>query len=223
MTRTRRRPLPAHQVEPERAMVFGLVLGVVSVVADGVLRQPDRGVPDAARDRVLRRRLHDLAEALDAAEHRHRRCRRGPPAGHRLGRGHGQRRHPGAAALRARLLLDAAALLGAVAADPQGLRRGRRADAPRREGDPRDDPPDRPLHGPHGRDLARAVGGRADGRHLPRRGGRPRRDLPVAGLPAVAARLVRGGLDGRRDPRSTSTRSATCRCSSWRSRSTRWC
>ena len=33
MTRTRRRPLPAHQVEPERAMVFGLVLGVLSVAA----------------------------------------------------------------------------------------------------------------------------------------------------------------------------------------------
>jgi protoheme IX farnesyltransferase len=30
MTRTRRRPLPAHQVEPERAVVFGLVLGVLS-------------------------------------------------------------------------------------------------------------------------------------------------------------------------------------------------
>ena len=30
MTRTRRRPLPAHQVDPERALVFGLVLGVIS-------------------------------------------------------------------------------------------------------------------------------------------------------------------------------------------------
>jgi protoheme IX farnesyltransferase len=30
MARTRRRPLPAHQVEPERAVVFGLVLGVIS-------------------------------------------------------------------------------------------------------------------------------------------------------------------------------------------------
>jgi heme o synthase len=30
MTRTRRRPLPAHEVEPERAVVFGLVLGVIS-------------------------------------------------------------------------------------------------------------------------------------------------------------------------------------------------
>jgi protoheme IX farnesyltransferase len=32
MTRTRRRPLPAHQVEPERAVVFGIVLGIVSFV-----------------------------------------------------------------------------------------------------------------------------------------------------------------------------------------------
>jgi protoheme IX farnesyltransferase len=30
MTRTRRRPLPAHQVEPENAVVFGLLLGVLS-------------------------------------------------------------------------------------------------------------------------------------------------------------------------------------------------
>ena len=30
MTRTRRRPLPAHEVEPERAVLFGLVLGVIS-------------------------------------------------------------------------------------------------------------------------------------------------------------------------------------------------
>jgi protoheme IX farnesyltransferase len=30
MTRTRRRPLPAHQVDPERAVLFGLVLGVIS-------------------------------------------------------------------------------------------------------------------------------------------------------------------------------------------------
>jgi heme o synthase len=30
MARTRRRPLPAHEVEPERAVVFGIVLGVMS-------------------------------------------------------------------------------------------------------------------------------------------------------------------------------------------------
>ena len=31
MTRTRRRPLPAHAVEPEQALVFGIALGVLSV------------------------------------------------------------------------------------------------------------------------------------------------------------------------------------------------
>jgi protoheme IX farnesyltransferase len=31
MTRTRRRPLPAHAVEPDRALVFGIVLGVISL------------------------------------------------------------------------------------------------------------------------------------------------------------------------------------------------
>ncbi len=32
MTRTRRRPLPAHAVAPENAVIFGIVLGVVSIV-----------------------------------------------------------------------------------------------------------------------------------------------------------------------------------------------
>jgi len=32
MARTRRRPLPAHEVEPENAVVFGIVLGVISFV-----------------------------------------------------------------------------------------------------------------------------------------------------------------------------------------------
>jgi protoheme IX farnesyltransferase len=32
MARTRRRPLPAHEVEPERAVLFGLALGVLSIV-----------------------------------------------------------------------------------------------------------------------------------------------------------------------------------------------
>ena len=41
--------------------------------------------------------------------------------------------------VRAGLLLDAAALLGALAADPQGLRRGRRADAAGGAGRARDD------------------------------------------------------------------------------------
>jgi protoheme IX farnesyltransferase len=32
MTRTRRRPLPAHRVEPERALLFGIALGLISLV-----------------------------------------------------------------------------------------------------------------------------------------------------------------------------------------------
>ncbi len=32
MARTRRRPLPAHEVDPERAVVFGLALGAISIV-----------------------------------------------------------------------------------------------------------------------------------------------------------------------------------------------
>jgi protoheme IX farnesyltransferase len=31
MTRTRRRPLPAHSVEPEQAVVFGVILGVIAI------------------------------------------------------------------------------------------------------------------------------------------------------------------------------------------------
>ena len=100
MTRTRRRPLPAHQVDPQRAVVFGLVLGAISFVVLAWFVNLRRGVPGAARDRVLRRRLHDDAEAHDAPEHRHRRGRRRAAAGHRLGGGDGQRRGPGAAPVR---------------------------------------------------------------------------------------------------------------------------
>jgi protoheme IX farnesyltransferase len=32
MARTRRRPLPSHQVDPDRAVVFGIVLGVISII-----------------------------------------------------------------------------------------------------------------------------------------------------------------------------------------------
>jgi protoheme IX farnesyltransferase len=37
MSRTRRRPLPAHQVEPENALLFGLTLGVLSFAELAVL------------------------------------------------------------------------------------------------------------------------------------------------------------------------------------------
>ena len=59
-----------------------------------------RGVPDAARDRLLRRRLHDAAQADDAAEHRHRRRGRRAAAGDRLGGRHRRRRAPAADPVR---------------------------------------------------------------------------------------------------------------------------
>ena len=85
----------------------------------------DRGAR-ARREPLLRPRLHALPEALDAAEHRHRRRGRSGAAARRLG---GCDREPdvaGARAVRGRLPLDAAALLGARAADQARLR-GRRA------------------------------------------------------------------------------------------------
>ena len=44
-----------------------------------------RGFLARAHHRLLRRRLYDVAQALDAAEHRHRRRRRRAAADHRLG------------------------------------------------------------------------------------------------------------------------------------------
>ena len=61
-------------------------------------------------------RLHGLAQAPHAAEHRHRRRGRRGAAARRLGGGHRRAGRHGALPVRDRLLLDAAALLGAVAA-----------------------------------------------------------------------------------------------------------
>ena len=66
---------------------------------------------------------------------------RGPAAG-RLGRGDRRPRARGAVAVRDRLPLDAAPLLGALAADQGRLRAHRRADAPRGQGRGRHPAPD---------------------------------------------------------------------------------
>jgi len=95
MTRTRRRPLPAHEVNPEDALIFGLVLGVIAFAIMAFTTNLVAAFPDASRDGLLRRHLHDAAQALDAPEHRSRRGRGGTAAGHRLGRRH--RRHHSAA------------------------------------------------------------------------------------------------------------------------------
>ena len=129
MTRTRRRPLPAHQVDPENAVVFGLVLGVISVVVMAYFVN------------LVAAFLTLLAIAFYVVVYTLLLKRTTPQniviggaagalaAGHRLGGRHGRRESPGRPAVPHRLLLDAAPFLGAVAPDPQGLRRGRRADA----------------------------------------------------------------------------------------------
>ena len=95
------------------------------------------------RLRLLRARLHRLAQAPHAAEHRHRRRggRRAPAR--RLGRGGRLGERDRRRALRDRLPLDAAPLLGAGAAARRGLRARRRADAAdgaRRQGERAADP-----------------------------------------------------------------------------------
>ena len=100
--------------------------GVALLAHRGALARRLLGV---RRLRLLRARLHGLAQAPDAAEHRHRRRRGRGAAARRLGGrrrlGHRHRRR----ALRDRVPLDAAPLLGARAAARGGLRAGGRADA----------------------------------------------------------------------------------------------
>ena len=88
MARTRRRPLPAHAVTPERAVVFGIVLGAISVALMAWTVNLLAAFLTLLAIGVLRRRLHDHAQAQHAPEHRHRRRRGRAPAGHRLGGGH---------------------------------------------------------------------------------------------------------------------------------------
>ena len=157
MTRTRRRPLPAHEVEPERAVVFGLVLGVISFalmawfvnLLAAFLTLLAIGFYVVVYTMLLKRTTPQNIVIGGAAGAL-------PPV---IGWAAvtGSVGIPALLLFAARLLLDAAALLGAVAADPQGLRRGRRADAAGRQGHPRDDAPDRAVHDAAGRDLAGPV------------------------------------------------------------------
>ena len=87
MTRTRGRPVPMGRVQPGEALAFGLTLA-------GFRGRGARPPGEHARRRaarlhhlLLRRGLHDLAQALDAAEHRDRRRRRRLSADDRLGGG----------------------------------------------------------------------------------------------------------------------------------------
>ena len=88
MSRTAEPPVPSGRVEPREALAFGLtLLGLLGGACSGLATNWLAAGAAGLHDLLLRRRLHDVAEALDAAEHRHRRRRRGLPADDRLGRG----------------------------------------------------------------------------------------------------------------------------------------
>ena len=124
MARTANRPVPSGRVSPARRAVASASRWPRSRCVElSLLVNPLAAALSLQRLPGLRVRLHGLAEAPHAAEHRHRRRRRrgarrssaGPRSPARLD---GTALYP----LRHRLLLDAAALLGAVAADEGRVR-----------------------------------------------------------------------------------------------------
>ena len=90
MNRTRNRPLPAGRMAPGDALGFGIFLACAAGRDDGPRPQLGGGVAACAHHRLLCLRLHGLAEAPHAAEHRHRRrgrraCRRSSAGPRRRG------------------------------------------------------------------------------------------------------------------------------------------
>ncbi len=129
MRRTKRRPLPAHTVTPRNALVFGLVLAVVSLAIMVAFTNLLAAGLTLAAIAVLRRGLHALAQAHHGDEHLlGRRLRRGPGAD-RLGGGDRVAVADGLGAVRGGLLLAAAALLPAGDEVQGRLRPSRHPDA----------------------------------------------------------------------------------------------
>ena len=115
MARTAGRPIPRGRVAAGRGAGFGFALAAFSVVTLGLPVNLLAAALLAFTIFFYVVDLYDLAEALDAAEHRHRRRRRCLAADDRLGCGHRHVWQSSRAAVSHHLLLDAAAFLGAVA------------------------------------------------------------------------------------------------------------
>ncbi|MDZ7631287.1 MAG: UbiA family prenyltransferase [Gemmatimonadaceae bacterium] len=135
MTRTRLRPIPSgrmhaarralvrHRTGRRRAtwlLAFYVNVLTAALALGGLL--------------LLRLHLHPLAQAHHAAEHRDRWRGGRLPAARGLGGRDGSHRPHGDLPLPHRLLLDAAALLGARAQQAEGLRQRQGADGPARSG-----------------------------------------------------------------------------------------
>ncbi len=196
MTRTRRRPLPAHEVDPERAVVFGIALGAI---AFGVL---------AFFVNLLAAFLGMLAIAFYVVVYTIL-LKRSTPQNIVIGGAAGALPPViGWAAVTGSVGIPALILFALVFywtpphfwALSLRIRKDYAAAGVPMPGRARDDPPDRPLHDPHGRDLAGPVRGRSHGPDLPRCGARSRRAVPTPGVAALASRLVGGGVDGGGDP-----------------------
>ena len=211
MVRTRNRPLVTGVIAPRDALVFAVALGDRRLRRAVGRRQPAVGRARALGDGLLRRRLHDLAEAHEHAEHRDRRRRRRGAGARRLGRRPERPELDAGRAVRRDVLLDAAPLLGARDPLRRRLPRRQRADAARRRAArARRAPDDRP-HGGDGGLQPAARPGRRPRADLRRRRRRARRDL----------RRRHGVAEPQPDPgqldaRVRRTRSRTSRCCSGR-------
>ena len=73
MARTRNRPLPTGHLSERQALTYAFILGVISMTAAVGLRECAHRGAHLLRAHRLRRRVHRVAEACDAAEHRDRR------------------------------------------------------------------------------------------------------------------------------------------------------
>ena len=87
MARTRLRAVPSGLIAPGEALYFGLTLAFLSVLTLAAVANFLAAGAARLHDLLLCRHLHDVAEALDAAEHRDRRRGGRVAAGRRLRRG----------------------------------------------------------------------------------------------------------------------------------------
>ena len=192
MTRTRRRPLPAHEVNPEDALVFGLVLGVL---AFGVM---------AFLVNLVAAFLTLVAMAFYVVVYTML-LKRTTPQNIVLGGAAGALPPViGWSAVTGDIGLPSLMLFAIVFywtpphfwALSLRLRRdyaaARRADAPRNPRRARDDPPDRPVQRADGLPDTGLLRRGAHGPRLPGRRAGPGRAVPAPGLPDVA-----GGTDAR--------------------------